>query len=176
MWKEGLIKWNVISESNTTFQMEKCFLFGENGKFFCSGLTLFHILSLTKELQSSVTPSHLLVVGRCGSRSPSYPRLTGCPTPTPRRRCLMRSRQVPAGHQLGAWVSRGRSNRRHRVTGRGRWRIHVRRWDHRGLPLPQGWWQEMAVRVLQITVRRLFPACLIHEVLLFAPRFSWGIL
>lgn len=37
--------------------MEKCFLFGGNGNFFCSGLTLFHILSLTKELQSSVTPS-----------------------------------------------------------------------------------------------------------------------
>lgn len=163
MWKEGLIKWNVISESNTTFQMEKCFLFGENRNIFCSGLTLVHILSLTKELQSSVIPSHLLVVGWCGSRSPSYLRLTGCPTPTPRRCCPTRSQHVPtAAPPAGAWVSHGCSDRWHRLTGRGRWRIHVRRWHHREPPLPQGWWQEMAVRVLHITVRRLFPACLIR--------------
>lgn len=48
-------KLNVILVSNTKFQIEKCFLFGENSNIFCSRLPFSHILSLAKELQSSIS-------------------------------------------------------------------------------------------------------------------------
>lgn len=58
--------------------------------------------------------------------------------------------------------------------GRGRGQLQAWWRQQHEQPVPQRWWQEVAVWAFQITAPRLFPMCLILQVFLFATRFSWG--